>query len=659
MAPPRLADADDSRLYYNVLETLPLIVYSVEPTPPYAPVYVSRGVEILGYSREEWLAAGPDHWIRSIHPDDRDRVLAASERSFQNRESLDQEYRLVARDGSIRWIHDRGSFVADEHGTVHWRGVMMDVSERKQAEFARAASEEQARRMHETLNGTLSLLEATIEATNEGVLVVDRHGSIVRMNRRFVELWRVPEEILAMRDDARAIACVLDQLEDPEGFVRKVRDLYAEPNAESFDLLRFKDGRVYERTSRPQRVGGVTVGRVWSFRDVTARLQLEAELRQAHKMEAIGALAGGVAHDFNNILTVIRGHVELLAADPRITEDQRDDLDHVYNAAERATMLTRQLLAFSRKQIVRPVALDVGVVLREIEPMLRRLIGEDVLIDTCACSDARAVADRAQLEQILLNLIVNARDAMPDGGRISIVIGHVDQAEPRRLASGATVTQGRYVSLKVSDTGRGIPRELQDRIFEPFFTTKAAGRGTGLGLATVYGIVKQSHGFVEVESDVGTGTTFTVLLPATDDPPVARRSVETTTASTGTGTVLLVEDEVAVREFVQRALVERGYTVLPASSGSEALAVARAHGSRIDLVLTDIVMPGMGGSQLVQQLRDEQLTAPVLYMTGYTDDEIIRRGVVQSKMLVLQKPFTGAELIAAVQKVLRAAATGS
>ena len=649
----------DARQYYKLLETLPLIVYSVEPTPPYAPIYISPGVEILGYTREEWLAV-PDQWIRAIHPADRERVLAASEHAFRSGQPLDDEYRLIARDGSVRWVHDRGSFVLDEGGdAVQWRGIMVDVTARKEAELARAASEEQYRRMHEVLNGTLALLEATIESTTEGMLVVDRHGGIVRMNRKFVELWHLPEEILAMRDDARAIAFVLDQLADPEGFVRKVHELYSEPEAESFDVLQFKDGRVYERSSKPQRVAGTVVGRVWSFRDVTARLQLEAQLRQSHKMEAIGALAGGVAHDFNNVLTVIRGHVEMLMADARLAEDQRADLAQVYDAAERAMRLTRQLLAFSRKQMMHPVVLDLTAVVREIEPMLRRLIGEDIVISVTECDDARILADRAQLEQILLNLVVNARDAMPDGGTISIAIQHHEEGEDRCISGGATIPAGSYVSLRVRDTGQGIPSEWRDRIFEPFFTTKDDRHGTGLGLATVYGIVKQSNSFIEVESDVDAGTTFTILFPLAQDQATARRSTEVAVVPRGTETILVVEDEEAVRRFVQRALTQGGFTVIAAGNAAEALELARRNTDTIDVVLSDVVMPGMGGTQLVQELRDLGITAPVIYMTGYTDDEMIRRGVVQSRMFVLQKPFTRPELISAVQRLLRAARKGN
>jgi two-component system cell cycle sensor histidine kinase/response regulator CckA len=758
------APKSNERKFHELLETLPLIVYSVEPKPPYAPIYVSRGVEALGYTRDEWLEV-PDRWIRSIHPDDRERVLAAAERAFNEREPLDDEYRLLTRDGSVRWIHDRGSFVLDKKGrVVEWHGVMVDVTPRKQAELQMVESEERYRRLieaspdaifvhakgrilfanpaaavffgaasaealagvsvarlvhghsrkeigshvkeilnkgktdgpvelrwvtldgrmvdsevtgstvtvngrtavqvtardisarrdaHEELHKTLAMLEATIESTTDGILVVDTSGRMVRMNSKFVELWRIPPDVLASRNDAEGIAFVLDQLEDPEAFVVKIRDLYKNPDLESFDTLRFKDGRVYERTSKPQRLGDQTVGRVWSFRDVTRRLELEGQVRQAQKMDAIGSLAGGVAHDFNNILTVIRGNVELMLMDTDLPDVHRGDLGVVYGAAERAMELTRQLLAFSRKQVIHPVALDLGAVVAELEPMLRRLIGEDIVVATTLEPSTTIIADRAQIEQVLLNLAVNGRDAMPRGGTLTIHTAHVDVATDRRLR-GATIPAGRYVALEVEDTGLGIAPHHIDRVFEPFFTTKEAGRGTGLGLATVYGIVKQSNGFVDVESWLGAGTAFRILLPAADQRPTSK-TAEFPVVDVGSGRVLVVEDEFAVRQFVRRALEKRGYEILQAASGPDAIELVRSQSGTLDLIVTDVVMPGMSGARLIQELRNMGVDAPVLYMSGYTDDEVIRRGVKHSEVMLLAKPFTAPQLAAAVQKVMRAA----
>lgn len=510
----------------------------------------------------------------------------------------------------------------------------------------------ESQRAQEELTNALSILEATLESTTDGLLVVDREGRIVRMNRRFAELWRIPQDVLASRDDAKALAYVLEQLEDPAGFLQKVQELYANPEAESFDTLRFKDGRVFERYSQPHRIKGVTTGRVWSFRDVTSRLQLEDQLRQSQKMEAIGQLAGGVAHDFNNLLTVICGHAEFLQRE-HLTPGQQHDLEQIHRAAMHAAALTGQLLAFGRKQIVRPVLLDLNDVVAELEPMLRRLIGEDIAVDVCPSrAEAAITADRCQVEQILINLAINARDAMPRGGRLSLRLGHVELVHDAARTGRAGF--GSYVRLTVTDTGEGIPPEILDRIFEPFFTTKERGRGTGLGLATVYGIVEQSGGFIEVQSTVGVGSRFDVYLPAAEGSAHTLDVREDHRApANGTETILVVEDEEPLRRMLRRVLEQRGYTVFTAESGRDALKLTLDHDGEIDLVVTDVVMPTMSGPQFAEHLRIARPHVPVIYVSGYTDDEISRRGLVRSNTVILAKPFSPDRLANTVRDVLR------
>ena len=498
-----------------------------------------------------------------------------------------------------------------------------------------------------------AMLEATIESTTDALLVVDMDGRIVRMNRKFVDLWRIPEDILTKRNDARALAFVLKHLEDPQEFTRKQHELNANPEAQSFDTLRFKDRRVFERYSVPHRVNGVVTGRVWIFRDVTSRLRMEEQLRQSQKMEAIGLLAGGVAHDFNNMLTVISGHAELMDSDQALSASHRDDLTEIRQAARRAARLTQQLLAFGRKQILRPVVLDLNDVVRELRPMLVRLIGEDIQIDFAESPHpALITADRGQFEQILMNLVVNARDAMSAGGRITLRVANIDlKDEPRSRARGGA--PGPHVLFSVCDTGAGISPDVIDRVFEPFYTTKEAGKGTGLGLATVYGIVRQSGGFIEVKSVVGAGTTFEIFIPAVDGQIASAESVEPDVArANGSETVLVVEDEDAVRLLIRRTLERRGYTVLVARSGRDALAQIFEYKGAIALVVTDVVMPQMGGPEFVRHLRIARPHVPVLYVSGYTDDEVVRRGVVQSETTLLEKPFTTDQLTTAVRKLL-------
>jgi PAS domain S-box-containing protein len=504
------------------------------------------------------------------------------------------------------------------------------------------------------VNQALSILAATLESTADGILVVDLHGQIIRSNSRFAALWRIPESVLLTQDDAAALEVAVQQLEDPDAFSRKVRELYGEPDRESIDVLQFKDGRVYERYSMPQRVRGVTVGRVWSFRDITARRQLEEQLRQSQKMEAIGQLAGGVAHDFNNLLTVIRTHAEFLEEEIAPETASRDYASEIIKAAQRAAELTRQLLAFSRRQMLKPVLFDISAVVASEEPMLRRLIGEDIeIITTFAPEPAVVSADPGQMEQVLMNLVLNARDALPRGGQIVIETAHVCVDEKFERTANDLTPAGEYVRLSVSDNGIGIPREQIDRVFEPFFTTKEVGKGTGLGLSTLYGIVKQSGGYIWVDSEVGVQTTFRIYLPRGQAGDVeATESPRARPASGGPETILLAEDEDAVRRLVRRILEMKGYTVLDARHGNDALAVSAHYPARIDLLLTDVIMPELGGRELVERMRQDRPGIRVLYMSGYTNSEIDRRGLLQPDTVFLHKPFSGSDLLLAVRSAL-------
>ena len=398
-------------------------------------------------------------------------------------------------------------------------------------------------------------------------------------------------------------------------------------------------------------VGGIVV----NLHDVTDQKLLAAQLRQAQRLEAIGQLAGGVAHDFNNILTVIKVHGEMLAGELDPRDPRREDVEEIRRAAERAAALTRQLLAFSRKQILQPKPLDLNAVVAGLEPMLRRLIGEDIEMATLAgVGEARVVADPGQLEQVLVNLAVNARDAMPGGGALSIETQRVT-LDDDYVDRHEVVVPGEYVMLAVSDTGYGMTPETRARIFEPFFTTKEPGKGTGLGLATVYGIVKQSGGYIWVYSEPTLGTTFKIYLPWA--PPggvaVAERTSVPLPVPCGTETVLLVEDEEAVRALARRILQRQGYQVLEARHGADAVQVAERHGDEIHLVLTDMVMPQMGGRELVERLTAHRPRLRWLFMSGYTDDDIVRRGLLDAThRAFLQKPFTTEGLCQAVRRTL-------
>ena len=796
----------------------------------------------------------------------------------------------------------------------------------------------------------LALLQAVLDSTEEGLLVVDAEGRIVRFNQCFAELWRLPEEILATGDDERALAFVLDQLLDPEDFLAKVRELYSRPDAASEDILHFKDRRVLERTSRPRLLHGVPTGRIWSFRDVTRRYRgemvrnaaysismavhsaarladlfrsihnairdlmpaenfyialhdpganlisfpyfvdpledppppakpgrglteyvlrtgepllaspevfeelvalgeveevgpssvdwlgvplmsdgailgalvvqsytaglryrpedlhllvfvsnqvaiaiqrkladdalreremrlrlllaqlpallwttdidlrytstdgsalatlglqpgagvgttlyemfqtsdpalpaigahlralgglsaayeqlwaghtyschveplrdvdgallgtigvaidvsdrraLEEELRQSQKMEAIGRLAGGVAHDFNNLLTSILGGsslvLERLDAGVQASSGRggdallRTEIEEIQSAAERAASLTQQLLAFSRRQVVEPRVLDLNSIAKHTGKMLERLLGEEVRLELAFDPTlAPVLADEGQMHQVLINLAVNARDAMPSGGTIRMTTSMIDVGKTDPLASPSVdsdIAPGRYCVLTVSDSGIGMDEQTLAHIFEPFFTTKEKGKGTGLGLATVYGIVSQTGGFVTAESVAGRGSVFRILLPSLTTGATMSFPQNEPAGSGGDGeTILLVEDEAAVRDLVATALVERGYRLLTAADAEAALKLERELSGPLDLLITDVVMRGLRGPELARQIRARRPSVPVLFMSGYPDDALSADGALDGATGFLQKPFRVSALAAKVAEVLR------
>ncbi len=398
---------------------------------------------------------------------------------------------------------------------------------------------------------------------------------------------------------------------------------------------------------------GRAVGVEGIARDIRERRRLEDQLRHSQKMEAVGRLAGGVAHDFNNLLTAILGYCKLLSTEIASDEPIREDVLEIESAARRAAALTGQLLAFSRQQVLQPQVLDLNATVSDIERMLRRLIGEDVQLVTRLSADlGRVRVDPSQIEQIVVNLAVNARDAMPRGGKLVIETANVD-LDRAYAARHVGMRAGPHVMVALSDTGHGMDRETQARIFEPFFTTKPVGKGTGLGLSTVYGIVKQSGGSIWAYSEPGLGTTFKVYFPRTADEDVPAEPLERAAAvPRGTETVLLVEDEEAVRTLACRVLEEAGYAVLPAATPEQALAIEASHPGTIHAVVTDVVLPGIGGRQLVERLAVRRNRLATLFISGYTDDAIVHHGVLDAGTPFLQKPFTPDALVRKLREVL-------
>jgi hypothetical protein len=495
--------------------------------------------------------------------------------------------------------------------------------------------------------------EMILHAAGEGICGLDVQGRITFVNPAALRLLGYElHELLGQ--DLAALA------ERPvTGSNGRVRDaLAANTTFRSHDQLFWrKDGTGFpiEYTSTPIRESGRQIGSVFVFKDITERRRLEEQYRQSQKLEAVGRLAGGIAHDFNNLLTVISGYSDLLAANPSLDHRAKEAVGEVQRAAERAIAVTRQLLAFGRKQMLKPRALDLNGVITEINKLIRRLIGEDIALTTHLAPGLLPVtADPGQLEQVILNLAVNARDAMPQGGGLTITTSNVVMTAAA-AASQPGLQPGRYALLTVTDTGCGMDEETRARIFEPFFTTKEPGRGTGLGLATVYGIVVQSGGHIDVQSATGRGTTFRILWPQAEGPAAAPEKPAAPAEAAvrgGSETVLLVEDEDAVRGLAARVLADFGYRVLQACDGAEALRLAQQDGQSLHLMVTDVVMPGISGLELARRLGPERPAMKVLFISGYTDDAIVRKGVLGPDAAFLQKPFTPEVLARRVRELL-------
>jgi PAS domain S-box-containing protein len=610
-------------------------------------LYINPAYErVWGRSRAS-LHERPASFLEAVDPGDRDALAAYFTRVRHGEDAGDIEFRVIRPDGAIRHVLAHAAPIRNAHGDVYrLAGVAMDLTARKQAEDAVRASERRLRTLFETVN--LIVLE------------LDTHGRLSYVNPFFRELTgHTAEEVLGRpwfeflpsRDRAQMRGVFLEMLgrERHAHYRNPIVTRAGEERMISWHntIVRDAQGRI---------TGTLSVGE-----DVTEHAVLEEQFRQAQKMEAVGRLAGGVAHDFNNLLAVILINADLAAATPPPKPDvARDAITDIKRAAEQGAALTRQLLAFGRRQLVSLRPLNLAEDVARTERLLRRLLGEDVELHVKGEPGLGAVlADPTQVEQIIMNLAVNARDAMPQGGRLTIELSNV-QLDEKYVATHGTVAPGAYVMLAVGDTGTGMDRETQARIFEPFFTTKEHGRGTGLGLATVYGIVKQCGGDIWVYSEPGAGTTFKIYLPrvapAASGAPSAA-PVPVPEALGGTETILIVEDEDALRSLAQRALERQGYTVLTAPNGTVALELAANHRGPIELVISDVVMPGMGGRPLVEKLQRRYPGLRVLFTSGYTTDEIVRRGVMTSETPFLPKPFGIAELGRKVREVLAAPRT--
>jgi two-component system cell cycle sensor histidine kinase/response regulator CckA len=540
--------------------------------------------------------------------------------------------------GATRWFQTvKVPLVSPDGEARRVLGVATDITERKRAEEALRRSEASYRGL--------------VEHAAYGIYRVTAGGKFLMVNPALFMMLGY-----GSADELLKIDVVRDVYVDPAARARILAQCEQVGSAIEEVAWKRRDGSVItvRLNGRPVRAPD---GAIECFEfivdDVTDQRALEERLRQTQKMEAVGRLAGGIAHDFNNLLTAILGSVDFLRRALGPEHPEHAETEEIQKAAVRAADLTRQLLAFSRQQVLAPKILELDALVTNLEKMLRRLIGEDVELRFAAKASRAAVrADPGQIEQVIVNLVVNARDAMPRGGRLTIETACVDLDAAYAWEHG-TVEPGRYVMLAVTDTGVGIDRAAQARLFEPFFTTKEFGKGTGLGLATVYGIVKQSGGYVWVYSEPGRGATFKVYLPRVEQTgePVAAPQPPAR-ALGGTETILLAEDEAAVRNLARRVLERHGYKLLLAATGREGVRLAEQHGGPIDLLVTDVVMPEMGGRELAQLLTTRQPKLKVLFLSGYTDDAIVHHGVLDAGVAFLQKPFKPDELVRKIREVL-------
>ncbi len=549
---------------------------------------------------------------------------------------LNVDCQLTAGDGSVRHAALSAQRL-DIDGEAYVMAVLQDVTERIKSEESLRESEERFRQVAENIHEVFWLLDTA-----------DHH--VIYVSPAYEEIWGRATASLRTTEDWVASIHPEDRSRIRDAMRKQVLGTYDE----EFRIIR-PDGVVRwirDQAFPVRNASGEVIRLAGVAEDVTARRHLEAQLRQTQKMESVGQLAGGVAHDFNNFLTVISGCAELLLMSGADAPDAREILDEIRRTSERAASLTRQLLSFSRQEIVEPRVVDLNSVVIDTDKMLRRLLGEDVEFTTVLAPGLPSVRiDPGQWSQVLMKLAVNARDAMPRGGHLTIETANVTSTPSGHSLPG--LTSGPYVMLAITDTGVGMTPEVRTRIFEPFFTTKGLGRGTGLGLSVVHGIVTQSAGHIDVYSELGKGTTFRMYLPATEVRDDTVSSVGPSTApAVGTETILIAEDELSIRTFAARALRSVGYSVLLAANGAEAIHIMEQHQGEVHLLLTDVVMPVLDGRQLSEALQARHPNLRVLFTSGYTDDAVVRHGILRAEVAFLQKPYSLDTLRRRVRDVL-------
>jgi PAS domain S-box-containing protein len=604
----------------------------------------NRVLNLLGYTPEE-LTGKP--FVDYLHPEDKAKVAERHVKRLQGEDVPPlYSFRVIDKEGEIKWLEISAVQIEWEEkpATLNF---LTDITERKEAEKALRDAESRYR-LH-------------FENVSDVIYSVDRE-------LRLVDISPSVESVLGYKPEALIGRPFQDlNLLAPEYLEKAAFDTMRVLGGERISSTEYqfitREGTMIwgEVSGAPLIREGQVVAVVSVARDITGRKRaeeehekLESQLRQAQKMEAVGVLAGGVAHDFNNILTTILGNAQLIMADLKKDDPVYEDVNEIRKAGDRAAALTRQLLAFSRRQIIEPSILGLNNLINGMEKMLKRLIREDIELKISLCSDACCVrVDPVQMDQVIMNLVVNAADAMPKGGMLTLETARINLDSSFFKYHGVEKEPGPYMMLVVSDTGAGMDREIQSRIFEPFFTTKEKGKGTGLGLSTVYGIVKQNDGFIWAYSEPGKGTSFKIYLPEVrgDEEPMDVGKSEPKDLS-GNETILVVEDDEMLIKFIRKTLNVYGYRLLEARNGEEALEVSARHKDPIHLILTDVVMPRMSGLELVQRMEYLRPETRVVFMSGYTDDTIFHHGLLKEGLSFIEKPFTPEGLVRKVREVL-------
>lgn len=610
----------------------------------FSPTYYT----MLGYEPGEFTASYQS-WYNLLHPDDRINVVPRIKKYVELGQSYEEEFRLRCKDGTWKWISGKGKIFINGASGIPYRaaGVHIDITERKAAEQALLESKKR-------LDEESDKLRTISENAPFGIVLMDSNGRFEYVNPKFMEMFGynlhdVPDGKTWFRkaypDHEYRKNVIKTWLTDLESFKQKSK-VGERPNY-TFTVT-CKDGS--KKTINFIPVFLPNGGHLLTCEDITERLYLESQLRQAQKTEAIGTLAGGIAHDFNNILTALMGYATLIKIKLKTTDPLITYADQILTASQKAADLIKNLLAFSRKQPLNLTYIDVNNIIKSTEKLLKRLLTEDIELKTKLTKDNTVImADQSQIDQILFNLASNARDAMPNGGRLTIEtdIVNLDKEYIEKYGFGKP---GRYVMIKVTDTGSGMDKDTLDKIFDPFFTTKEVGKGTGLGLATVYGIVKQHNGFINVDSVLNVGTTFHIYLPALSTE-IEQIPIEPVSIPTGNETVLVAEDNEDVRAFLKEVLIKHGYRVIEAQDGEDAIKKFMTH-KDIDLIILDTVMPKKNGLEAFKEIYKLEPDVRVIFMSGYSRDIVLEKGIGDKEFDFIPKPVEVEKLLLKIREVL-------